>query len=95
MAEVFQATGELVDPHTAVGIQVGRARRLDPATPLVCLATAHPAKFPDAVRHATGITPGLPARMAELLRREERFAVLPNDLAEVTAHIQQSVMAEA
>jgi threonine synthase len=95
MADVFRATGELVDPHTAVGIRVGRARRLDPATPLVCLATAHPAKFPDAVRHATGITPGLPARMAELLRREERFAVLPNDLAEVTAHIQQSVMAEA
>jgi threonine synthase len=95
MAEVFQATGELVDPHTAVGIRVGRACRLDPATPLVCLATAHPAKFPEPVRRATGVSPGLPARLTDLLRREERFAVLPNDLAAVKAHIQQSVMADA
>jgi threonine synthase len=95
MAEVFRASGELVDPHTAVGIRVGRACRLDPATPLVCLATAHPAKFPESVARATGVTPGLPARMAHLLRREERYTVLPNDLAAVQAHIQQSVMAQA
>jgi threonine synthase len=103
MAEVFRATGELVDPHTAVGIRVGRQCRLDAATPLVCLATAHPAKFPEAVQRATGVMPTLPARWADLHQRAERFDVLPNDLAALKAHIQahtrphtqQSVMAKA
>jgi threonine synthase len=95
MAEVFRATGELVDPHTAVGVRVGRQCRLDPATPLVCLATAHPAKFPEAVAQATGVTPSLPSRLADLHQRAERFDVLPNDLYAVQQHIQQCVMAEA
>jgi threonine synthase len=95
MAEVFRATGQLVDPHTAVGIRVGRQCRLDPATPLVCLATAHPAKFPEAVARATGATPSLPARLADLHQRAERFDVLPNDLRAVQNHIQRAVMAEA
>jgi threonine synthase len=95
MAEVFRATGELVDPHTAVGIRVGRQCRVDPATPLICLATAHPAKFPDAVQRATGVTPSLPARFADLHQRAERFDVLPNDLCAVQNHIQRAVMAKA
>jgi threonine synthase len=95
MAEVFQATGELVDPHSAVGIRVGRQCRLDPATPLVCLATAHPGKFPEAVERATGVVPTLPARLADLHERAERFAVLPNELGAIKAHIEQSVMARA
>ncbi len=95
MAGVFEATGELIDPHTAVGVRGGRQSRLDPATPLVCLATAHPAKFPEAVEQATGVKPSLPARLADLHQRAERFDVLPNDLRAVQSHIQQSVMAEA
>ncbi|MGH6919340.1 MAG: threonine synthase, partial [Geminicoccaceae bacterium] len=95
MAEVFRATGGLIDPHSAVGIRVGRQCRLDPATPLVCLATAHPGKFPEAVQRATGVTPALPARLADLHERAERFAVLPNELGAIKAHIEQSVMAEA
>jgi len=95
MAEIFRATGELVDPHTAVGIRVGRQCRLERGTPLVCLATAHPAKFPEAVRGATGVTPALPARLADLHQRAERFDVLPNDLCAVQKHIQQAVMAKA
>jgi threonine synthase len=95
MAEVFRATGELVDPHSAVGIRVGRQYRRDPATPLVCLATAHPGKFPDAVQQATGVTPALPARLDDLHQRAERFDVLPNDLGALKAHIQQCIMAEA
>jgi threonine synthase len=95
MAEVFRATGDLVDPHTAVGIRVGRQCRLDPATPLVCLATAHPAKFPEAVQRATGVTPILPARLADLHQRAERFDVLPNELGAIKAHIQHCVMARA
>jgi threonine synthase len=95
MAEVFRTTGELVDPHSAVGIRVGRQCRLDPVTPLVCLATAHPAKFPEAVRRATGVTPSLPPRLADLHQRAERFDVLPNDLCAVQNHIQRAVMAKA
>jgi threonine synthase len=95
IAELLRTTGLLVDPHTAVGVRVGRQCRLDPAIPLVCLATAHPAKFPEAVRRATGVMPSLPPRLADLHQRAERFDVLPNDLAAIKAHIQQSVMAEA
>jgi threonine synthase len=95
MAEVLRATGQLVDPHTAVGIHAGRACRLDPKTPMIALATAHPAKFPDGVARATGIRPQLPERLADLLERPERYAVLPNDLAAVQRHIQKLVMETA
>jgi threonine synthase len=95
IAEVLRSTGELVDPHTAVGIRAGRARRLDPEVPLVALATAHPAKFPDAVQRATGIRPELPELLADLYARPERCAVLPNDLAAVQRHIQELVMETA
>jgi threonine synthase len=91
MAELVRTTGELIDPHTAVGVHAGRACRLDAATPLVVLATAHPAKFPEAVRRATGRSPSLPPRLTDLLQRPERFIVLPNDLAEVQAHIENLV----
>ncbi|MGH6944993.1 MAG: threonine synthase, partial [Geminicoccaceae bacterium] len=87
MAQVLGATGLLIDPHTAVGVHAGRACRLDPALPLVTLATAHPAKFPDAVRAATGRMPVAPPRLADLFERPERCAVLPNDLATVQEHI--------
>jgi threonine synthase len=95
MAEVLRTTGQLVDPHTAVGIRAGRACRLDPKVPLVTLATAHPAKFPDAVATATGIRPSLPPHLADLLERPERCTVLPNDLDAVRRHIQTLVMETA
>jgi threonine synthase len=62
---------------------------------LVTLATAHPAKFPDAVEKVTGIRPDLPERLADLYERPERCAVLPNDLAVVQRHIQELVMETA
>jgi threonine synthase len=95
MAEVYRATGRLVDPHTAVGIRVGRQCRRDPKTPLVCLATAHPGKFPEAVQAATGATPALPARLANLHERAERCVLLPNELGAIKAQIEQTVMARA
>jgi threonine synthase len=95
MAEVLRATGQLVDPHTAVGIRAGRACRLDPKVPLVALATAGPAKFPDAVQKATGSRPALPERLADLYERPERCAVLPNDLPAVQRHIEELVMETA
>ena len=70
--------GYLADPHTATALGVAR-RNADPATPMVVLATAHPAKFPAAVREASGITPELPAFLADLMQRKENFATLPSD----------------
>lgn len=84
IAEEWQRTGVLVDPHTAVGIGAGRAGR-SAGVPLVHLATAHPAKFPDAVEKATGVRPPLPDRLADLTTRDERFDVVTNDLATVQA----------
>ncbi len=88
LAASFRATGQLIDPHTAVGLHAGRLCRADPAVPLVALATAHPAKFPDAVEAATGIAPQLPARLANLMNLPERYATLPNDMAALEAHIE-------
>ena len=74
-----EATGELIDPHTAVGLVAAAAQRGDPAVPMVTVATAHPAKFPDAVEKATGVRPALPPALADLMERPERVSVLPND----------------
>ena len=89
MAEVLRTTGALIDPHTAVGVAAGRRCRQGSNIPLITLATAHPAKFPDAVAAATGVTPALPARLADLDRRAERCTRLPNDLAAVRRQIEQ------
>ena len=75
-------TGELLDPHTAVGYAVAQKAEAS-QSPMVTLATAHPAKFPDAVEKASGIRPGLPKRLAYLLDAPERFTVLPNDVGAV------------
>ena len=77
----------LIDPHTAIGVAAAQAKRKDMATPVVALATAHPAKFPDAVEKATGIRPSLPPHLADLYQRKERFVVLPNDLGRVRDYI--------
>ena len=87
--------GELIDPHTAVGVAAARKDRGDLGVPMVTLATAHPAKFPDAVKAATGIHPELPPRMADLFTREERLDELPNDIKAVQAFIRQRARALA
>jgi threonine synthase len=88
IADTFAATGVLLDPHTAVGVHAARNVRRDPAVPMVVLATAHPAKFPDAVERATGVRPALPAHLADLFDRPERTALLPNDLGAVEAYVE-------
>ncbi|WP_029009745.1 threonine synthase [Azospirillum halopraeferens] len=89
--------GYTVDPHTAVGVAAARAAAddagLDPAAALVVLGTAHPAKFPDAVEKATGSRPALPPRLADLFEREERFDVLPNDVAAVQDYVARRARA--
>lgn len=83
----YKSSGEIVDPHTAVGLGAGALLHDDPKVPLVCVSTAHPAKFPDAVEDAIGVRPGLPAALADLFDREERFVRLPNELAAIEDHI--------
>ena len=77
--DTLDETGYLLDPHTAVGLHVAR-EQADPAVPMVTLATAHPAKFPDAVEAACGIRPSLPWRSGDLMGRRERSTLVPNDL---------------
>jgi threonine synthase len=91
IADLHRRTGYLADPHTAVGIGAARQRRRRPDLPMVCLATAHPAKFPDAVERATGIRPLLPAHLADLLERPERYDVLPADVGAVRAYVDDAV----
>jgi threonine synthase len=77
---IHAATGYLADPHSAIGIE---AARIAGVSPVIAMATAHPAKFPDAVEKATGLRPSLPPRLAHLMTGTERFARAPNDLAAV------------
>jgi threonine synthase len=86
---LFEGSGYLADPHTAIGIAAARALRCSGGVPVVAMATAHPAKFPDAVERATGQRPALPAGMADLFEREERFTVLPNELSVVEAAVRR------
>lgn len=83
IAAVHARTGLLIDPHTAVGVAAARAAHDGSRAPVVALACAHPAKFPDAVAAATGVRPALPPRLADLFERPEYVTVLPNDLAQV------------
>ena len=80
--------GELLCPHSAVGVHVANAQR-DAGTPMITLATAHPAKFPAAVKKATGIHPPLPQRMSDLYERPERVTKVPNDLPTLQALIKE------
>ena len=75
----FDHAGQILDPHTAIGLHAALASDLDPSVPIVTLATAHPAKFRDAVERATGIRPALPARVGDLFAREEAFTELPGE----------------
>ena len=95
MRDVHAKTGMLMDPHTAIGVSAALSDRADhPSdTPMVVLGTAHPAKFPDAVEQATGVRPPLPEHLADLYDRDEKYDVLPNDLAAVQAHVRDRVAA--
>ena len=91
IASVHERTGMLIDPHTAVGVAAAERAGLDPDVPMVVLATAHPAKFPDAVEAATGVHPALPPHLADLFERPERYDVVPDDAAALAALIDQTL----
>lgn len=88
--DTLKATGEVLDPHSAIGLAGARAHRAaHPGVPVVSIATAHPAKFPDAVECATGRVPELPPHMADLYTRKENFTVIKNDAEAIKSIIRQ------
>jgi threonine synthase len=84
---VYRETGMLIDPHTAVAVAVAEKDVRTHDVPMVVLATAHPAKFPEAVEAACGVRPPLPDWLADLPDRPERMTSLPPDLAEIEKFI--------
>ncbi len=91
MRRAQDSAGHVIDPHSAIGLSAAQHADLDPSVPVVTLATAHPAKFPDAVERATGIRPALPRRVGDLFDREEKYTKLPGEYDAV----KQFVMSNA
>src|SRR5699024_4571709 len=87
--DAYARTGEILDPHTATGYRAANRCRCDATTPMITLATAHPAKFEQAIVQAGLTGAPLPEDMAGLMQLEERFTVLPAELAAVQAHITE------
>ena len=96
MRRVHRESGLVIDPHSAVGVAAARsALAAAPATPVVALGTAHPAKFPDAVERATGVRPPLPPHIADLMDRGETIVELPNEANAVADYLRQTARALA
>ncbi len=89
--QVYQESGFLIDPHTAVGVKAARECNTDRSVPMISLATAHPVKFAEAVERAGMQSPQLPDHLRDLHERQERCTVLENELAAVTSFIRQQL----
>ena len=87
MAWAKEHCDQIIDPHTAIGLHAARMAELPVEVPIVTLATAHPAKFRDAVERATGQRPALPARCGDLFDRKEQFDTLPGDYEQVREYV--------
>ena len=90
MRWAHEGCGQVLDPHTAIGLHAALAADLPAGVPVVTLATAHPAKFRDAVERATGVRPALPVRVGDLFAREEAFTELPGEYDAVRDFIVQN-----
>ena len=91
MRRLYEESGHLICPHTAVGMKVARDNRGE--SPMVVLATAHAAKFPEAVEEACGVRPSLPDSMADLFTRPERTVRVANDAEAVKSIIEERTAA--
>jgi threonine synthase len=87
MRWAHEECGQIIDPHTAIGLHGARTADIHSDIPVVTLATAHPAKFRDAVEQATGARPSLPGRIGNLFEREERYEILPGDYNKIRSYI--------
>jgi threonine synthase len=92
MRWAYEKCDEVIDPHTAIALHAARVADIPRDVPVVTLATAHPAKFRDAVERATGIRPFLPARIGSLFEREERFEILPGTYEAVRDYIMANAV---
>ena len=95
IGRLYTGSNYLADPHTAIGIAAGRAHMPGHGIPMIAMATAHPAKFPDAMHQATGQRPALPPALADLYDRPERYTRLPADLATIEAAVRATVLRNA
>jgi threonine synthase len=89
MRWAYEKCGEVIDPHTAIGLHAARLQDLPGDVPVVTLATAHAAKFDDAVERATGVRPSLPSRVGDLFAREEQCTDLPGDYEAIAAFVAE------
>jgi len=87
--------GQIIDPHTAIGLCAARRASIPADVPVVTLATAHPAKFGDAVERATGVRPTLPGRVGDLFDREERYVTLDATFEAVSTYVAERAVARA
>ncbi len=85
----FDHAGQVIDPHTAIGLHAALEADVDPSIPMVTLATAHPAKFSDAVERAIGMRPSLPSRIGDLFAREEALVELPGEYEAVRDFVSE------
>ena len=91
---LHKEAGYLADPHSVIGIEAGRRHAVS-GIPTIAMGTAHPAKFPEAIRFATGIIPALPPHLADLYEREERYRRVPNRLDAVEAAVRAALFKNA
>jgi threonine synthase len=91
MAQARAKAGIFIDPHTAVAVAVAAKTVSSPESPIVVLSTAHPAKFPAAVKRATGQTARVPPQLAGLLEREERYDIVPNELGALKTYLSERI----
>jgi threonine synthase len=94
IAKVYDETGYLLDPHTAIGVKAARECRRDTNVPMITLGTAHPVKFTDAIEKAGLNTPELPHHLKDLFEREEQFDVIPNELSRLQSYVVDKVFGE-
>jgi threonine synthase len=90
--DVYKASSYILDPHSAVGVAAAKQLARELPEPVICLATAHPAKFPDAIRRAIGLAPPLPPAVTALLQKPERITTLPADAKAVEKYISEKVV---
>jgi len=91
IGDVYKETGYLLDTHSAIGVGAARARRWDKSVPMVILATAHPAKFPDAVKAASGVHPELPSHLSDLYVRKEKYTELSGSFETIKSYIEKTL----
>ena len=92
---VYQDTGQLLDPHSAIGVAAARRASRASDVAVIAMATAHPAKFIDAIQEVIGTTPELPHQLAELLTKDELYETLPNDFEQVSSYLEQRLATRA